>query len=187
MNNDQIQTAFKYLYTDDHIKLVYGVLKKLNVQPSQDYYADLVNEGQLAFVRAYCQYEDMLDHDQYGFHGRIFLFVKHRIIDYLRRQTRQSSYAEFSLDNESMTEETRTAKLGSSLINQDCSDQLIQMETFHQLYDLSPVVERRYLLEHLILHRSLREIAAKYHVSPAAVSKWKKRSIERARKLRAQQ
>ena len=183
MNDDQIQRAFHYLSTDNHENIIYGVLKKLGVQRTQDYYDDLVSEGKIAFVNAYCQAEPKLLEDPYQLNGRLFKHVEYRIIDYLRRQTRQQSHAEFSLDNEAVTEDIQAAKLGNLLISQDSTDQLIQMEEFYELYQQSPERERRYLMEHLINHLSLREIAAKYGISPAAVSKAKHSSINRARKL----
>lgn len=183
MNDEQIQRAFHYLTTDDHEKIIYGVLKKLGVNRHEEYFDDLVTEGKIAFVNGYCQAEATLLDDPYQLNGRLFKHVEHRTIDYLRRQTRQQSHNEFSLDNEAVTEDIRAAKLGQSFITQDSTDQLIQMEEFHELYEQSPEGERRYLMEHLINHLSLREIALKYDISPAAVSKAKRSSISRARRL----
>ena len=50
------ETGFAYLLQAEHEKVIYGVLKRLNVSRQSPDYEDLVVEGQIAFAQAYCTY-----------------------------------------------------------------------------------------------------------------------------------
>lgn len=50
------ETGFAYLLQAEHEKVIYGVLKRLNVSHQSPDYEDLVVEGQIAFAQAYCAY-----------------------------------------------------------------------------------------------------------------------------------
>lgn len=183
MNDTQIQAAFQFLTTDHNMGIVYGVLKRLHVDPRKEYYEDLVSEGILAFIKAYGKYETELTTNEPLFRTHAFQFVKCRLLDYLRRQTRQASHAEFSLDNDQMTEEMRVARLGTALAIDSQASQFDNSERLTILFEHATLNEQRYMMDCGKLGMSMKAVAAKYGVTPAAVSKWKKQLHRRAEEL----
>ncbi|MCF6515227.1 sigma-70 family RNA polymerase sigma factor [Lactobacillus sp. S2-2] len=85
---NQTNEAFEFLMRDKHEVLIYGVLKRLNVQPYSRHYDDLVQEGRLAFVEIYLKYPD--DRTNYeAMMSYIYQGVYWKILDNLKRLTSQ--------------------------------------------------------------------------------------------------
>lgn len=83
------ETGFAYLLQTEHEKVIYGVLKRLNVSRQNPDYEDLVVEGQIAFAQAYCAY--CRTHDsvtEKAVMPYLYQKVKWRLLDLLRKQTR---------------------------------------------------------------------------------------------------
>lgn len=83
------ETGFAYLLQAEHEKVIYGVLKRLNVSRQSPDYEDLVVEGQIAFAQAYCIYCQTHDSvTEKVVMPYLYQKVKWRLLDLLRKQTR---------------------------------------------------------------------------------------------------
>lgn len=83
------ETGFAFLLQAEHEKVIYGVLKHLNVSRQSPDYEDLVVEGQIAFAQAYCAYCQTHDSvTEKAVMPYLYQKVKWRLLDLLRKQTR---------------------------------------------------------------------------------------------------
>ena len=83
------ETGFAFLLQAEHEKVIYGVLKHLNVSRQSPDYKDLVVEGQIAFAQAYCAYCQTHDSvTEKAVMPYLYQKVKWRLLDLLRKQTR---------------------------------------------------------------------------------------------------
>ena len=83
------EKGFAYLLQAEHEKVIYGVLKRLNVSRQSLDYEDLVVEGQIAFAQAYCAYCQTHDSvTEEAVMPYIYQKIKWRLLDLLRKQTR---------------------------------------------------------------------------------------------------
>lgn len=84
------EPGFAYLLQAEHQKVIYGVLKRLNVRRQAPDYEDLVVEGQIAFAKAYCGYcathRALKESEVMPY---IYQQVKWRLLDILRKQAKQ--------------------------------------------------------------------------------------------------
>ncbi|MDO4903888.1 MAG: sigma factor [Limosilactobacillus sp.] len=94
MNKNTTEEAFNYLMSRNNLAIIYGVLKKLNVNKNIYYYQDLFQEGVITFVEAYLDY----DGEMPKFGAYAYQRIYWRLLDLLRRQ----SYADkkFSLSSD---------------------------------------------------------------------------------------
>ena len=60
MNNQKLQDGLNFLYRDQRVRLVHGVLKGLGIPVQRDDYADLFQEGCLVFAQVYAAFPEPL-------------------------------------------------------------------------------------------------------------------------------
>lgn len=171
MKNEKISLAFNSLLSDKRIGIIYGVLKRLNVQPWQSNYDDLFQEGCLAYVDAYLSFSG----EQNTFPAYAFQRIYWRLLDILRRQAHYNNFSEFSLDQDDTTE--------LPMLSPSTIDHAVNTTYFTQLARHCSLNQRRYLHASLTLKLSDHQIATYYGVSPSAVYQWKRGIIEKARRL----
>jgi RNA polymerase sigma factor (sigma-70 family) len=181
--NQTNSAAFTFLAADDHELVIYGVLKRLNVTQQLDYYDDFVQEGRLLFVQSYQQYPEDIDADPQKFLRRTYWFIYWRLMDQLRRRTRQNSHHEFSLDNELLPDEVKEAIVFDAHDQCSIEFQIISDDFFQRLFKQCSKNEQRYLLGVVCKQQSLTEIAADYGVTRQAVYKWQQQVRRKAQLL----
>lgn len=96
---EQYQEAYRFLMDGDHELVVFGVLKKLHVRQNHQYYDDLVQEGKMCFAEKYIQ---LINQDKQPESGLVFIYqgVYWHLLDWLRKETRQSTGIEYSTDKQ---------------------------------------------------------------------------------------
>ncbi|GLB47279.1 DNA-directed RNA polymerase sigma-70 factor [Philodulcilactobacillus myokoensis] len=169
---DQSQEAFNYLMKGDHQLIVYGVLKRLNITKNHSQYDDLVQEGWLAFIKAYYQYpkpKRTKAHLNYIYQG-----VKWQLINYLNRVTNQSKHIDISDD------EHDPLNFMPDPTTED--DYYPEMDFLYYLYQHCDQNERKYI-RGVYDDLSVLEMAYKYQVARKTVYSWRRRVMSKAKRL----
>jgi RNA polymerase sigma factor (sigma-70 family) len=184
MNNaENIQHGFELLTTDENEKIIFGVLKYFHINPLNPNYDDLVQEGRLAFVDAYCRFVDKPSQNYDNFQAYAYQRVKWQLNDLLNRQTKQNSHADFSLNNELIYHEVIDEILIDHKDTNNHVNQVLTNDFFNQLFTICNQQERRYLTGTFLKGLNGAEIADYYNVSRQAVNKWKQQVTQKAKLL----
>lgn len=184
MNNvENIQRGFELLTTDENEKIIFGVLKYFHINPLNPNYDDLAQEGKLAFVDAYCRFVDKPSKDYDNFQAYAYQRVKWQLNDLLNRQTKQKSYADFSLNNELISREVIDEILIDHNDHSNHVTQVLTNDFFNQLFTICNQQERRYLTGTFLKDLNSAEIANHNNVSRQAVNKWKQQVTQKAKLL----
>ena len=88
MNN--LDAGFEFLMKQNHVGIVYGVLKRLNIRVDNPQFDDLKQEGFIHLATKYSQYNDELDDDRVC--GYLFQAVYWHLLDILRKQQRTNNH-----------------------------------------------------------------------------------------------
>lgn len=162
----ELKAGFNYLMQGDHQVVIYGVLKRLNIQRNTAQYDDLMQEGFIAFAQKYNQYNGPDDDKQrlaYLYQG-VYL----HLLDQLRKASRNTQKIEFmSADNQDSWE--------NQLIDEHSFEsELSHNELLNQLLKISSDTERK-----LIYYRyyegidNMREISRRTNISTKTLNKWR--------------
>ncbi|KRM09948.1 hypothetical protein FD16_GL001488 [Paucilactobacillus suebicus DSM 5007 = KCTC 3549] len=179
MNMEKQQAAYAFINSDNHEAVIYGAMKKIGITKSHPKYEDFSHEGWLTFVETYLNYQEEIDLDVQKFMNFVYWKIRWRLLDILRRENSQNTFHEFSLDNDSITDEIKDAQLFEIAIRNNDFNSLLYMDIFKRVYAASSVNEQRYLLGCVINHQSMTELARLHGVSKATVSHWKKNVQQR--------
>lgn len=174
MQDSDFQIAFDFLAKDNHEGVIFGALKHLGVNRQCPYFDDLVQEGRLTFVQGYLNYDADIAADEGKFLAAMYHKIRWRFIDLLRRQTKQTSHHEFSLDNELIPLEIKEAVTVDSTAQDSYINQLVRDDFFNRLFTICSANERKFLIGAVLKQKSATEIAHEYKVTKQAVYKWKK-------------
>ncbi|GAY79486.1 RNA polymerase sigma factor [Apilactobacillus micheneri] len=166
-NYKKFQTGFDYLMQGDHKVVIFGVLKRLNIQRNTSQYDDLMQEGFIIFAKKYYQYQGPDDDKQrlaYLYQG-----VYWHLLDQLRKASRNTQKIEFMpTDNQDSWE------------NQLIDDYSFESELSHnelltELWKISSETERK-----LIYYRyyegidNMTEISRQTNISTKTLNRWRK-------------
>lgn len=161
MNSTEL--AFEFLMQDDHEVIIYGVLKRLNITKSHKDYDDLLQEGRLAFIKAY---QRAPKDDGQVCLPYIYQGVYWDLLDYLKRQTRINQHQETDDDNEIL--ELPQANLP------DCEIDLV----YQQILKNCDNYQRKYLIGKYQLGLNPTEMARYFGVSRKTIYQWKQGILE---------
>ncbi|WP_148460985.1 sigma-70 RNA polymerase sigma factor region 4 domain-containing protein [Ligilactobacillus animalis] len=158
------ETGFAYLLQAEHEKVIYGVLKRLNVSRQSPDYEDLVVEGQIAFAQAYCAYCQTHDSvTEEAVMPYLYQKVKWRLLDLLRKQTR-TKQRECGLP-ENADELWMTVNCQN--------DDVIIRDLLERLWNLCTPKERKFLEIQLYSNLNLVKKAKMLEISRKTVYKYK--------------
>lgn len=158
------ETGFAYLLQAEHEKVIYGVLKRLNVSRQSPDYEDLVVEGQIAFAQAYCAYCQTHDSvTEEAVMPYLYQKVKWRLLDLLRKQTR-TKQRECGLP-ENADELWMTVNCQN--------DDVIIRDLLERLWNLCTPKERKFLEIQLYSNLNLVKKAKTLEISRKTVYKYK--------------
>ena len=163
------EKGFAYLLQEDHEKVIYGVLKRLNVSRQNPDYKDLVVEGQIAFAQAYCAYCQTHDSvTEEAVMPYLYQKVKWRLLDLLRKQMRIKQ------------RECGLPENGAELwMAVNCqNDDVIVRDLLERLWNLCTPKERKFLELQLYSNLNLVKTAKILEISRKTVYNYK-RSILR--------
>ncbi|TPR43663.1 sigma-70 family RNA polymerase sigma factor [Apilactobacillus micheneri] len=163
----QLNDGFNYLMQGDHRVVIFGVLKRLNIQRNTPQYDDLMQEGFIIFAKKYYQYQGPDDDKQrlaYLYQG-----VYWHLLDQLRKASRNTQKIEFmSANNQDSWE--------NQLIDEySFESELSHNELLNELWKISSKTERK-----LIYYSyyegidNMREISRQTHISTKTLNKWRK-------------
>lgn len=186
MNNNKIQDGLNFLYRDQRVRLVHGVLKGLGIPVHRDDYADLFQEGCLIFAQVYADYPNPISspEEEHRLMTYAYRKIRWRLLDILRHQQRAVTLQQFSLD-----EATAEGEASHDLIDGRAQlpfSHLANAAFFHALWRRSGRNARRYL-QLALQERFTSDTAIAQHcgVSRQAVHQWKKQLLTTARQLKA--
>ncbi|GBG95783.1 DNA-directed RNA polymerase specialized sigma subunit [Ligilactobacillus salitolerans] len=172
------QEALNYLLHNNRIKLVYGVLKNLHISPTQSYYADLVLEGELLFLKAYAQYcQQHAQINEKQLLGYAYRKIKWGLMDVLRKEWK---LADRCLKPAADQKEDALSLLADT---QDAELDLEYWDLVREIIMICSPNERKYLIKRLFYGYSVAEIAAQEGVSRQTVNNWKQRLAQKAQKF----
>lgn len=163
------EKGFAYLLQAEHEKVIYGVLKRLNVSRQSLDYEDLVVEGQIAFAQAYCAYCQTHDSvTEEAVMPYLYQKIKWRLLDLLRKQTR-TKQRECGLPENA----------DELWIVANCqNDDVIIRDLLERLWNLCTPKERKFLELQLYSNLNLVKTAKMLEISRKTVYNYK-RSILR--------
>lgn len=176
MKNEKIKDGLYFLMDDKRTGIIYGVLKRLHINPWQDQFADLFQDGCLAYAMAFADFPGKPRTDA-RFPAYAYQKVYWRLLDELRHQQRGLALTEYSLDDQENAPTEVLPSAGTELaksLDRICLQHLLTRCTVNQ---------QRYLIGKLHCHLTDREIAARFSVSPSAVAQWKRGLIAKAHQL----
>lgn len=89
---DKMSLAFQYC--NQHIGIIYGVMKKLYITAQHHDYDDLRSEGVLKFVNVYCNWREALTTtaQQQKFNKMVFGAVYRHLLNYLHHENYYQQY-----------------------------------------------------------------------------------------------
>ncbi|CAI2624262.1 hypothetical protein AKUH4B412M_02290 [Apilactobacillus kunkeei] len=166
MNN--LDVGFEFLMKQNHVGIVYGVLKRLNIRVDNPQFDDLKQEGFIHLATKYSQYNDELDDDRIC--GYLFQAVYWHLLDILRKQQRTNDHV-ISVDTE---------------VDGDGfypHDEIDGINLLNQLWLHCTINQRKFLCCAYNESMTVTDIARKYHVSRKTVYQWKKGVQEEFYKL----
>lgn len=177
--------GLQFLFSNNRLRLVHGVLKGLGISPFRDDYPDLVQEGCLIFAEAFAEFKQKGSSDNEAALMRYaYQKIRWRLLDCLRHQQCACQLAAWSLNDDNQ----EAANLENALIDPaGCCDydHLENAALFALLDQHCRPSARRYLRACLTDGAQAdSEIAARYGVTRQAVHQWKQALITDARRLR---
>lgn len=163
-SRDLTDEAFEFLQTGDHVKVVFGALKKLHITKQNPFYEDMVQEGMIAFTEKYVQAKGM-DKSTKEYLAYINQGVYWTLINYLHKQLAPLDHIEPASDDGDPLLEMpdRTVTTETLEINALAND-------FKRL--LNPN-ELQYYTLRLDYGFNVSEIAKHCHVSRKTVYRWR--------------
>ena len=185
MNNQKLQDGLNFLYRDQRVRLVHGVLKGLGVPVHRDDYADLFQEGCLVFAQVYAAFPELLTTPaaEQKLMNYAYRKIRWRLLDILRHQQLVIAAQQYSLDQATTDEAPRELVDGRA---QRPFSHLANAAFFDELWRRSNHSARRYLQLALQDRFSSDTAIAQYcGVSRQAVHQWKKQLIITASQLKA--
>lgn len=175
MKDEKITSGLDFLMHDKRVGIIYGVLKRLHILPWQDQFADLFQDGCLAYAAAFADFPGNPRTDD-AFPAYAYQKVYWRLLDELRHQQRGLALAEYSLDDQ----EDAPADIPAATSD---FKQVLDRACLQHLVARCTVNQQRYLTGKLQYHLTDREIASRFRVSPSAVAQWKRGLIAKAQQL----
>jgi len=175
ITNEQYNEAFEFLTTGDHEVVIFGVLRRLHIQPNHEYYDDMVQEGRLVFVHAYLKTSATTEKQKLVF---IYQKVYWSMLDYLRKQSSVNDHKYVPDDSTSNEEELFELPTNHSY-EVECETQAM----FAELMDICTQDEKQYLLSAYKYGLNATEIASQYGVSRPTVYKWKRSVLQKAKNI----
>lgn len=167
------ETGFAYLLQAEHEKVIYGVLKRLNVSRQNPDYEDLVVEGQIAFAQAYCAYCQTHDSvTEEAVMPYLYQKVKWRLLDLLRKQTR-----------------TKQRECGLQAVDDriwsfsDSFADIVTGEAMAMLWLKCTLKEQQFLRLKLSTNLSMTDIATKLDVSRKMVYSYRRNILQKLMRL----
>ena len=175
MNNDKqairdlTAEAFQFLQKGDHVKVIFGALKKLHITKQNPLYEDMVQEGMIAFVQAVDQGKEAETLMVFIYQG-----VYWKLINYLHKQLNVVDHAEpVSKDEDPLLElpddRVTAITLETGIMSADFKKRLTpnELQYFTLAYELG---------------FNMKEIAEYCHVSRQTVHNWRKGLIKKFQK-----
>lgn len=100
MNNQKLQDGLNFLYRDQRVRLVHGVLKGLAIPVQRDDYADLFQEGCLVFAQVYAAFPEPVTTPaaEQKLMNYAYRKIRWRLLDILRHQQLAVAAQQYSLD-----------------------------------------------------------------------------------------
>ncbi|KRN21153.1 hypothetical protein FD14_GL001275 [Secundilactobacillus similis DSM 23365 = JCM 2765] len=162
MTDQTTQTAFEFLMTGDHEKLIYSAISKLGVPKRHPDYDDLVQEGRLVFVTIFRKYpQDPLAEPKQ------FLAYAHKAL--YRQLLNQRLKTKRLQDKHAVADETNEAGTHVDALHNEVVDEALLIEWLQ----LCNTNEQRFLIGSVRDRMTPTEIAERWGVSRQAVYKWR--------------
>lgn len=173
MNN--LDDGFAFLMRQNHIGIVYGVLKRLNIRMDNPQFEDLKQEGFIQLATAYSKHSGDFGDDRIC--GFLYQSVYWHLLDILRKQQRINNHL-INVDDDK-----------NEWIDNDCGmfsphDEVDGVDLLNQLWLRCTGNQRKFLCCAYNESLTITQIARKYHVSRKTVYQWKKGVQEEFVKLR---
>lgn len=184
MNNQKLQDGLNFLYRDQRVRLVHGVLKGLAIPVQRDDYADLFQEGCLVFAQVYAAFPEPVTTPaaEQKLMNYAYRKIRWRLLDILRHQQLAVAAQQYSLDQATAADTPRDLVDGRA---QHPFSQLANAAFFDELWHQASQPARRYLQLALQDRFASDTAIARYcGVSRQAVHQWKKQLIATARQLK---
>lgn len=92
-NHELYEAAFNFITHPANERVLFGVMKRLNVRPNDSYYDDVISEGRIIYAAVYVEYVDTgheFDADKLRRYAYQRLYW--RLLDYLRNHTRTADH-----------------------------------------------------------------------------------------------
>lgn len=184
MNNQKLQDGLNFLYRDQRVRLVHGVLKGLAIPIQRDDYADLFQEGCLVFAQVYAAFPEPVTTPaaEQKLMNYAYRKIRWRLLDILRHQQLAVAAQQYSLDQATAADTPRELVDGRA---QHPFSRLANAAFFDELWRQASQPARRYLQLALQDRFASDTAIARYcGVSRQAVHQWKKQLIATARQLK---
>lgn len=168
MNN--LDDGFDFLMKQNHVGIVYGVLKRLNIRRDNPQFDDLKQEGFIHLATKYSRYNEELDDNRVC--GYLFQAVYWHLLDILRKQQRANDHV--------MNVELDVNNTNDGFLPHDEIDGI---DLLNQLWLQCTTNQRKFLCCAYNESMTVTQISRKYHVSRKTVYQWKKGVQEEFYKL----
>ncbi len=156
--------AFDFLLKDNHVGVIFGVLKKLHVFASSPYYEDMIQDGVFYFIDAYQNAPQEKPEDRMAF---IYQSMIWKMTDFLRKERVLQGYLPETANEES--NEEILLSLHEKDVWQDSHHQI----HYEQLMKICSDNERKYLRASFELGMNITQIAKYYKVSRPTIYLWR--------------
>lgn len=160
------QQAFTFITHESNSRVLYGVLKRLNVHPGDSNFDDAVSEGRLIYVAVFKDYVNAFgDQDADALRRYAYQRLYWRLLDWLRASTRRLSH-QSELSDTVVNQLQNTEVTAINMENHDFINRLITTCT--------PSEKR--LLSHLLDEEmTISQAAKSLHVSRPTLYKHRER------------
>lgn len=169
---NDLDNGFAFLMKKNHIGIVYGVLKRLNIRIDNPQFEDLKQEGFIHLAVKYSQYNEEIDDDRVC--GYLFQAVYWHLLDILRKQQRTNTHVVSMKGND------------DECVDDSFSphEEIDGINLLNQLWLSCTGNQRKFLCCAYNESMTITQIARKYHVSRKTVYQWKKGVQKEFYKLR---
>ena len=173
----ELDEAVSYLKKDNHLGMVYGIMKKYGVRPEQEDYEDLALKGQILFIKAYleCIKKGILRD------GKILAYsyqkIKWGLLDALKQKARYQK--QIAAPNKDETSDFLTNLPDKNL---NAEKKLILKENLQQLFLQCNLREKKYLALKLADLTDM-DIVRKYHLNHTRVYRVRNKVRQKAFKI----
>ncbi|KRL02610.1 sigma-70 family RNA polymerase sigma factor [Liquorilactobacillus capillatus] len=183
------EEAFRFLFSEERERLIYGVCKRLHLSPQNPQYQDYLQEARIIFTDAYMAYKKLnpkMDDEK-----ALMLFAYQRIywrlLDMLRRERRNQVNCQ---NIEGVHNDESDTEVSLDLVDPttyNLEDETLHFELYQRLLALCTPNEAKYLRESFLYVRPITQIAKMYGVSRQTIYKWRAGVQVKARILLAEE